>query len=352
MRVFEDVLTETMNKQRLYWILQIGGWSVYGLFNLIVYYLSTGQFEESDFYGVLLQTCFYILSTHYFRLYVKANRWIEHTWLWIFSAILLANLLMGIANYVVLLAFISLSGDLVAEIEFRFVNVLLGFLGPAALYFVWTLIYMAYHYLEQYNQSLRYEAVLRDTELNYLRSQLNPHFIFNALNSIRALVDEDPKKSKTAITQLSAILRSSLQADKRKLVTLDEEMQVIRDYLSLEKIRFEERLEIEMEIDDDSLLVEIPPMMIQTLVENGIKHGVSKQKDGGFIRIETHADNESLIIRIRNTGVYLSPENKDEKYGLSNTHKRLELLFGESASLRIENEKSNVVLMEMILPKN
>ena len=114
---------------------------------------------------------------------------------------------------------------------------------------------------------------------NLLKSQLNPHFIFNALNSIRALVDENPGKSKNAITQLSNILRNSLQIDKNRLTSFTDEMKTVQDYLELESIRFEERLEVDIKLHPNSDQFQIPPLMIQTLVENSIKHGISNLKE-------------------------------------------------------------------------
>src|SRR5690606_9097471 len=139
--------------------------------------------------------------------------------------------------------------------------------------FIWTMIYLTFHYFERYNKSLKYEAAAREIELSNLRSQLNPHFIFNALNSIRALVDEDPAKSKEAITQLSGILRNSLMVDRQRLVAFSDEVNTVQDYLALESIRYEERLETRLDLDPQSAKYLIPPLMIQTLVENGIKHG-------------------------------------------------------------------------------
>ena len=119
-----------------------------------------------------------------------------------------------------------------------------------------------------------------EIELNNLKSQLNPHFIFNALNSIRALVDENPSKSKQAINQLSNILRNSLASDKKGLTKFEDELKIVKDYLGLESIRFEERLKTEFDIHPDSQKFLVPPLMIQTLVENGIKHGISKLTAG------------------------------------------------------------------------
>ncbi len=107
------------------------------------------------------------------------------------------------------------------------------------LYFLCSLIYFMYHYVESYNTSLKYDAAINEIKLNRLKAHINPHFIFNALNSIRALVNENPEKAKNAITQLSNILRNSLIMDNQKLIKFNDEIKTVKDYLELEIMRFE-----------------------------------------------------------------------------------------------------------------
>lgn len=193
-----------------------------------------------------------------------------------------------------------------------------------------------------------------EIELNNLKSQLNPHFIFNALNSIRALVDENPSKSKQAINQLSNILRNSLASDKKGLTNFEDELKIVRDYLGLESIRFEERLRTEFDIEPESRNFLVPPLMIQTLVENGIKHGISKLTRGGLVQVKTYVtQGKKLTIQIRNSG-HLPANAKRSKsgLGLKNTRQRLKLIYGDQASFRILNENDNFVLTEIIIPQH
>lgn len=150
---------------------------------------------------------------------------------------------------------------------------------------LWFLIYIVYHYLENRKDQLdrlKLESTVKELELKTIKSHINPHFIFNSLNSIRALVDENPERARTAITELSNILRSSMQAEKSETVSLQRELDIVTDYLALEHMRFEERLKVELDIDQDTLTQQVPPMMLQTLVENSIKHGISKLVNGGL----------------------------------------------------------------------
>ncbi|MEL7148374.1 MAG: histidine kinase, partial [Bacteroidota bacterium] len=233
------------------------------------------------------------------------------------------------------------------------VDVLLfGILEPTALYLLWIIIYFIFHIFDRTNKALQYEAAINEFELNNLKTQLNPHFIFNSLNSIRALVDEDPKKSKQAITQLSNILRNSLILDKKKLISFEEELNTVKDYLELESVRYEERLDVQYDIAPESMDFNIPPMMIQTLVENGIKHGVSQLTKGGSVEIRTHIHNHTLVIQIRNSGQYVNGKNKSHTgIGLKNTIKRLDLIYSDQASFSIENENSDTVLTQIVIPE-
>jgi LytS/YehU family sensor histidine kinase len=164
-------------------------------------------------------------------------------------------------------------------------------------------------------------------------------------------VDENPEKSKMAINQLSNILRNSLVADKRGLTKFGDELKMVRDYLGLETIRFEERLKTEFDIDPASKGFLVPPLMIQTLVENGVKHGISKLTEGGIIQVKTKVENDTLRISIRNSGQYhLNGHRKKGGLGLSNTSQRLKLLYGKDAHFSISNESDSFVLTELIIP--
>jgi sensor histidine kinase YesM len=136
-------------------------------------------------------------------------------------------------------------------------RLLLNSLDNSIFLTVWLLIYYAYHYFERVNRQQvdthRLNAVVKDLELKTIKSHINPHFIFNALNSIRALVDENPERARKAITELSNILRNSMQAEKMETVPLENELNIVRDYLALEQMRFEERLKVDFEIDEDTL---------------------------------------------------------------------------------------------------
>ncbi len=339
-----------MSKIKIYWFCQIVGWSLFGFANIFTYYIQRKVLLPSDVWGELLQIAFYIGSTHFLRRLIKKGNWVTISPLKLIPMALLADLVLGLCNYLFLLAISYGFGILVPSVELKSINILLGILGPTTMYFLWSLLYFSFHYFYQYNQSLKYEAVINEIELRHLKTQLNPHFIFNALNSIRGLVDENPVKSKSAITHLSNILRNSLLMDKKKFIDLEEEMAIVRDYLELESIRYEERLRVHYDICDTAKPVKVPPMMMQTLVENGIKHGIARLKEGGEIKISAKVEADKLIVAIRNSGQIVEEARRNEGYGLINTQKRLKLIYGGQASLSITNEDAGTVLAQITLP--
>jgi LytS/YehU family sensor histidine kinase len=225
----------------------------------------------------------------------------------------------------------------------------------SSIILLWALIYFSVHFFENYKrveiESLIWEAAVKDFELKTLKSQLNPHFMFNAMNSIRALIEEDPENAKTALTKLSNILRYSLKIERNETVPLEEEMDTVADYLALEGIRFEERLNYSIDIDPRSQKIEIPPLMIQTLVENGIKHGVSKRTEGGKIEITSRLDEDYLILQIKNSGeIDVESLRFSKGFGIDNTKQRLNLIYGEKAKFTIKNELPNEVMAEIKIP--
>lgn len=222
---------------------------------------------------------------------------------------------------------------------------------------LWLLIYFAWHYVNKNRNNqldkLRLEAVVKSLELKTIKSHINPHFIFNALNSIRALVDENPPRARTAITELSNILRSSLQAEKLETVPLEQELNIVKDYLALEHMRFEERLKIDMHIEPNTLTQPVPPMMLQNLVENAIKHGISKNENGGEIIIKSYFKDKHLELIVQNTGNLQSLKaGNSSGFGIRSTQDRLNLLYQNKAHFEIEEKNGNMVQSKIIMPEN
>ena len=206
--------------------------------------------------------------------------------------------------------------------------------------------------------TLQLESLVKELELQTIKAHINPHFIFNSLNSIRALVDENPERARRAITELSNILRSSMQADKSESVSMSRELDIVKDYLALENMRFEDRLSIEYRVDPETLSLPVPPMMLQTLVENAIKHGISKQIQGGVVKIVSTVNGGFHELTVQNTGRLNGQINNEARpddatgkgFGLSSTTNRLHLLYGNKAKFEIKQSTPSLVEARVQIP--
>lgn len=186
------------------------------------------------------------------------------------------------------------------------------------------------------------EMLLKTAELENLKNQLNPHFLFNAINSIKALTIFDPELARQALTELSQLLRTSLSMGNQQLVSLDMELTLVRDYLFLEKIRYEKRLEYSFDIKPETLSLNVPPMSIQLLVENAIKHGIGKSKLGGKLLISSEYKQNIFTLKVINTGK-LAGKTSEDGVGMKNLQKRLFLNFKDKASFTLVEENDTVV---------
>jgi LytS/YehU family sensor histidine kinase len=234
---------------------------------------------------------------------------------------------------------------------FILIQIFFNFIKPLA---IWALIYFFFQYsnkrLEMERENDQLERAILETEGKVLRAQMNPHFVFNALNSVRALITEDPQKAKKGINQLSKLLRSSLLTERKKTIALSEELETITDYLALEKIRYEDRLEWKITVDPACAKAQIPPMLLQTLVENGIKHGISRSVKGGVIELSAQRADNMIQISVINPGHLKPSKEKNEGVGLLNSQNRLQLLYGKTAQIELQPLNKNQVCAIVTLP--
>ena len=195
---------------------------------------------------------------------------------------------------------------------------------------------------------LKLESNLKESQLNTLKGQINPHFMFNSLNNIRGLMLEDVDRARNMLTSLSETLRYSLTKSNVNSIALEDELEMVENYIDISKIQFENRLQFETNIDKTSLNTQIPPMIIQMLVENAIKHGISNLKEGGKVKLLTSIENGQLLIEVTNSGKLSSSPNSTQ-LGLKNIRQRLKLLYGEAATFSIK-ELGNKVVATIIIP--
>jgi len=329
----------------LYWGAQVAGWFVYSLLICLATYAEDPQKLNGLFLVLLLV---FVLSgmaiTH-------VMRWFFLQWGWLSLRLrpLLPRIVgISVLSATILSAFNYLISFLIdkEDEQFSWLLLIISILSWSVLMILWNAIYFTYHFFrksinqEMYN--LQLQASQHEIELKNLRSQLNPHFLFNSLNSIRALIDIEPKKAKSSVTTLSSLLRSSLVLGKNSFITLGEEMQIVKSYLELEKIRFEERLDIHWDLDNDLNEMLVPPFILQTQAENAIKHGVSQIVEGGSIIVRTvRKDPDTVLLSIENTGKL--GKKTDTGIGIENTRRRLDLQYHGKANFELFESGKNVV---------
>ncbi len=336
----------------MYWILQLGGWFAWML-NEAVLYTNQYGWHWAWLYAALANISLAIFLTHQYKNIIKVNSWQDlplftmlrnHFIILCLMAACLVGLNLPIDQYL-------LGENFEVQISpFIITQYLFNFMKPLA---IWMLIYFFFQYskkqlvMERENNQL--ERAIQETEGKVLRAQMNPHFVFNALNSIRALITEDPAKAKKGINQLSKLLRSSLLTERKKTISIAEELDTILDYLNLEKIRYEERLAWKVEVSKEIHQAQIPPMLLQTLVENAIKHGIAHSAKEGIIFIKGEKKDDLIHLEVINPG-HLKQGGESSGIGLINSQNRLHLLFGETAHIDLKPLDKNHVLASVTIP--
>jgi two-component system, LytTR family, sensor kinase len=345
-------LTETttfgfmLRAQKVYWVAQMIGWSL-----LCVWiYLSSitsidGRKQEQSpnlWISIIIFFIVGITLSHTMRfLFI---RW---SWLNMKLGPLIPRIVLMSVFMAAVMSIVNYGTGWLIEGErdaFRWDHYILSTVAASLFLLLWNGIYFTVHFFQksrvQEVKNLQLSASQNEIELKNLRSQLNPHFLFNSLNSIRALVDLDPIQAKENITTLSNLLRKSLILGKEQLVPLKDELDLVNDYLDLEKVRFEERLTIETRHDHRLDELPVPPFIVQTLVENAFKHGISRLIKGGKILIETRINGDKVVIRVINDGTL--GKSADTGIGLQNTLRRLELLYGHKARFTLKESQEQV----------
>jgi two-component sensor histidine kinase len=181
------------------------------------------------------------------------------------------------------------------------------------------------------------ETRLARAQLQALRAQLQPHFLFNTLNTVAALIDQDPRAAEKMIADLSELLRRSIDAGEEQQVPLARELDFLDRYLSIQRVRYGEKLRVTQDVDPDLLSMEVPGMILQPLVENAIVHSVAMRREGGSILIRARASGDMAVLQVRDDGDGIR-EGSREGIGLTNTRARLEKLFGNRQQLRFVHE--------------
>ncbi|GMN10957.1 histidine kinase [Croceitalea sp. MTPC9] len=345
------------NRNLIFWVLQIVGW---GFINCLSLLLLKNIGLEYIIYSIISGFTISVSVTSIFRWYLKHNINFESfksiDVIKIGISFLLTCFLFGSLNYLFGYLYAKY-GPSISQEHIDMFKMYDGFWVQAinSLFMIgaWTVTYFVIKLLLKLNKDrierLELNTNLKQAQLNTLKGQINPHFMFNSLNNIRGLMLEDVEKSREMLTKLSEMLRYSLTKNNVDGIAVEEELEMVDNYIALSKIQFEERLKFEKEIEKDTLQFQIPPMIIQLLIENAAKHGISNLKEGGKIKLEVGLNNNGLQIKVINSGK-LEISKDSTQLGLKNIKQRLRLLYGEKASFSL-NEIGKEVVAEINIPQ-
>ncbi|UOQ74820.1 sensor histidine kinase [Hymenobacter cellulosilyticus] len=341
-------------RRRLYWVLQVTCWGLYALLGITIFKIM-GQLTVNY---VLAQLCIVALNigaSHLLRAVIRRGGWLRLPVLAVVPRLLVANFLLSLVTQLLISAIMMYVVGMFKPADFSWVALFLYTLYGNFVFWLWALLYFGLHYLDSYKRAevdkWKLLAAVQEAEMRMLKAQINPHFMFNGLNNIRALVTENPARARDMITHLSDLLRYSIQLNSTEKVTLAREVEIVEHYLALEAMQLEERLTYTLDVVPDTLNVLIPPMTLQLLVENAIKHGIAPRPDGGTIELTARLSGARLLVTVRNTGQY-QPRPGHEGVGVRNARERLQLLFGSAAGLLLHNDPTtpDTVVAELHLP--
>ncbi len=357
-------------KERLYVLCQAGGWLFFLTLQVVFIALfrdgsASGKASPLDINLSLVRVVAEgLLITHYARIYLTRWGWKELGWKPLIPRVILMAIVLSAVWTTI--GFTLDYGLLRLDAGAKYPLWLLmtsSLVNGAIMMTGWLCIYFFYHLFERLNRlqvgQLQLAANVKEAELRALKSQINPHFLFNSLNSLRALIDEDAPRAREAVTRLANMLRYSLQSGQQETVPFEDEIRIVEDYLALEHIRHENRLRVRWDIAAEVRLVSVPPMLLQTLVENAVKYGISTRRDGGELTIAARFDGAALNIRVINPGDLSAPASPSAAragsstgVGLRNASERLKLLFGDRAALTLLAEPAGCVTADVMIPLN
>jgi len=347
-----------------YWACQLIGWGIYGL-SLFYNVLLTLRIPLGPAVleiAILIATA--IALTHGLRDFIRRRSWGKLSIPALLPRVLATCAALGMVQSA-LMHFMSIApmwqledlagSDPIVDLLRRFDPVVLRILNWSVTFLFWTAMYLGISSLrDRALAELRQSELIRAlqlSELRLLKAQLNPHYLFNSLNSVRALIADDPPGAQAAVTRLARTLRYTLTSSQEELVTLERELEIVEDYLALEALRFGDRLRIEREIDSDALGVRIPVMLLQTVVENAIKHGIAELPGGGVLKVQAAIHGDGLHIDVQNSRPKVSKKpSNGEGVGLHNAAERLRLLFGTRASFELDLSRADLATAHICLP--
>ena len=328
-----------------YWFTQLLVWFAYALLNILFTLLMRGP-SGLGVAGPILLSATLLGVSHALRSWMHSRRWLElgvfgMSWRLVLASIFLA-LVVQAAGTAVLLGVSTLDGFTPPQGTELSVRVFLVYwINTTIILLLWAITYASYKAFERWRlgeiDRWRTQAMLREAELDLLKAQLDPHFVFNALNNIRAVILENPQRARDMLTHLSQSLRHVLQHSRRSLVSLREELAAVDDYLALIDLHTDGAMRVSRSIDPQALDAQIPPLAVQLLIENAIKHGADPRAGG--LGLHVSKSNDGITIEVSNPGRLVA---KTTGIGLPNLRERLSRAFGPKASCELSERDARV----------
>lgn len=338
-----STLKEVKSKS-LFWPIQFSVWLMIGLVNFTFQHFNSkipADIKALNFIGIGAGG-FVITSLYRYYLQIRKYNFKMGAGKFILS-LLLSALLQSIC-WVILIALLFYKYHLGF---WQSAGALIPFLG---MILIWNMVYLSYKLIRQYHttevEKWKLEAEVQKARLGALKSQINPHFMFNALNNIRSLILEDPALARGMLTKFSEIFRHALQHSEEKEIILSEELEILQQYFDLLKIQYENKLQYQINADQTVFKEKIPPMILQLLVENAVKHGIGLSPDGGKITVDISKTKDQLVLTVKNTGTLIFKNKLEDSLGigLKNITERLKLLYDNQASLAMYEEAPDVIV--------
>lgn len=344
---------ETITKLRFrFWPFQVVFWVIVGAVNFIAQHIVAGFALKLAILNLVGLSLGGFMATWLYRSYLKRKK-LDFK----FGGIQLMRSILGAAllqSLLWMLFMLLLSWPFAKQFSINFIQVLMNLIPLYIITLVWNLFYVGYHLIRKFHtnevEKWKLESEFQKAQLGTLKAQVNPHFMFNAINNIRALILENPILAREMLTKFAEVFRHSLQYSNEKLITINDELEMLSNYLEIHKLQFEEKLQYSINIADNLRTETIPPMMLQLLVENSIKHGISMNQKGGEIRIGIFKTDDTLHLSVKNTGSLQNHAHLEDSLGigLHNVKERLMLTYGAAAKLELREEFPFVIVNVLI----
>ncbi len=358
------------DQDKLFWVLHLGGWFAWGILGKYAYTIAILEDAAPNYFlyvmvitviGLVialgLRSVYRFLWSH--PIWIQALGFLLGTsaagYLWLRSRSYIYS--QWFEKQKDMEAWLEKMGE-AAEL-YEKVSYMETYASAWTVMLAWSVLYFAIKYYQIFQEvqksALKSAAMAHEAQLKMLRYQLNPHFLFNTLNAISTLVlERQTEAANRMVTRLSSFLRHSLDNDPMQKVTLEQELEALRLYLDIEKVRFEERLSLELDIEEEATVALIPSLLLQPLVENAIKYGIARSEEGGLLRIAARVFAGDLLIELSDDGPgvdLVDGQIPDANgVGLRNTRERLAELYGSRHSFRLGKTDPHGLTINIRIP--